>query len=343
MKKNKAMRYSLISILILFVSFIVIKIVDFIRFDNSLKSIEDAQSINKINGKLLDVNDKIKIFTWNTGYGNFKNSKTIKSVKNKLTDKEYININYQGIKGLIFDNKYDIILLQESSSKFIKMFSEIYKKKYSFFFAFNLKDVVLSPEGLIDLGLSTITPLQMASALRLKLPGKMPFPFNLITFKRCLLETRFPYKDKELVIYNVHTEFFDVKEKIRTEELRFIKEKILHEFNKGNYVIAGGDWNLILPGVERDRFKPWTTAIFFTNFLKDFHKGWTPEGWHWAYPKDMATMRTSERIYEKGKNYTTIFDGFILSPNIEIINVTGINLDFEYSDHQPVSIEIKLK
>ena len=38
-----------------------------------------------------------------------------------------------------------------------------------------------------------------------------------------------------------------------------------------------------------------------------------------------------------------VIDGFILSPNIELLQVEGVNLDFADSDHNPVLISVKLK
>lgn len=41
--------------------------------------------------------------------------------------------------------------------------------------------------------------------------------------------------------------------------------------------------------------------------------------------------------------YKSVIDGFIVSQNIEIIEVTNIDNGFEYSDHQPVILKFSLK
>ena len=41
--------------------------------------------------------------------------------------------------------------------------------------------------------------------------------------------------------------------------------------------------------------------------------------------------------------YKSVVDGFIVSSNIEIIETKTIFNNFEYSDHQPVLMEFKLK
>lgn len=54
-------------------------------------------------------------------------------------------------------------------------------------------------------------------------------------------------------------------------------------------------------------------------------------------------MRDDVKKYVEGENFVTIIDGFIVSPNVEIVNVQGKDLKFENSDHNPVSAVFKLK
>ena len=46
---------------------------------------------------------------------------------------------------------------------------------------------------------------------------------------------------------------------------------------------------------------------------------------------------------QKGKTFTTLIDFYLVSPNVEILEVKTIDLDFKYSDHQPISLKVKLK
>ena len=41
-------------------------------------------------------------------------------------------------------------------------------------------------------------------------------------------------------------------------------------------------------------------------------------------------------------NYTTIIDGFIVSPNITVEEVRGLDLGFAITDHQPVIATLSL-
>ncbi len=59
-------------------------------------------------------------------------------------------------------------------------------------------------------------------------------------------------------------------------------------------------------------------------------------GWDIITGPNVATVRTNERPYIKGENYTTIIDGYMVSPNVKTLSVKTIDIDFEYTDHQPV-------
>ena len=47
--------------------------------------------------------------------------------------------------------------------------------------------------------------------------------------------------------------------------------------------------------------------------------------------------------YEKGVSYSAVIDGFIVSDNVEVTYVENIDLEFLYSDHNPVIIDFILK
>jgi hypothetical protein len=48
------------------------------------------------------------------------------------------------------------------------------------------------------------------------------------------------------------------------------------------------------------------------------------------------TNRTLEQPYRAGANYTSVLDGFLISPNVEVPDVTTIDLGFAHGDHNPV-------
>ena len=47
--------------------------------------------------------------------------------------------------------------------------------------------------------------------------------------------------------------------------------------------------------------------------------------------------------YKENENLLAIIDGFLVSDNIKVNSVNSNNLDFESTDHNPVTINFKLK
>ena len=46
--------------------------------------------------------------------------------------------------------------------------------------------------------------------------------------------------------------------------------------------------------------------------------------------------------YVQGTTLTTLIDYYLLSPNIQPLYVATSDMDFEYSDHQPVVLKVTL-
>jgi len=79
-------------------------------------------------------------------------------------------------------------------------------------------------------------------------------------------------------------------------------------------------------------------GVVQTNIKKDF----LPIDWQWAYDPTTPTIRSTSTPYESGKTFVGLIDYFLVSPNIKILETKGINLDFKYSDHQPVFMKIQI-
>jgi len=105
--------------------------------------------------------------------------------------------------------------------------------------------------------------------------------------------------------------------------------------DKGNYVIAGGDWNQNPVGFSMERFSNYDVRrIIEPEIEEDF----MPEGWQWAFDPDIPTNRDVNQLYVKGKTATTIIDFFVVSPNISVLEIKTDDLNFEWADHQPVQM-----
>ena len=95
----------------------------------------------------------------------------------------------------------------------------------------------------------------------------------------------------------------------------------------GNYVIAGGDYNHDMIGVSGEVYGNAAQAV---------------ESWAKPYDFDAATCRDAGRPYD-GTNDRWVMDTFIYSDNVECLDCSTVDLDFAYSDHNPVAMKFKLR
>ncbi len=294
------------------------------------------------------------VLSWNVGYcalgeeSEFfmDGGKEVRPGSAKIIDK-----NYEGVLKLLQEKSPDFTILQEvdSGSKRSYMKDEVADLRaalkqpsaYALNYSCNYVPYPIPTLGRVRSGLLTFASCGITEAKRLSLPCPFSWPISMANLKRCLLVTRVPVEgtEHELVLVNLHLEAYDDGEgkKAQTEQLLGFLEE---EYKKGNYVVAGGDWNQIFP----------ETLTKFPNTHEDL---WTPgyldaselgEGWRYAWDEKTPTCRLLNQPYkpedEKGTQYYVI-DGFLVSPNVE---ATAETLDegFAFSDHNPVLLTVKL-
>ena len=141
------------------------------------------------------------------------------------------------------------------------------------------------------------------------------------------------------LVINNHNSAFDGG-KLKSIEMSHLRKFLLSEYAKGNYIVAGGDWNQCPPDFDPDKFKKKEDDHYFpVNISADYY----PDGWRWVYDSDMPTNRKVTKAYNPSETFTTIIDYYLVSPNVEVEEVKGIDHDFAFSDHQAVFLQISLK
>lgn len=267
------------------------------------------------------------------------------------TDDARAKENLEKVTKLIQEKNPDFTILQEvdkdskRTSRFDQTAALMKNTAFSGAFAMNYScpfvPYPVPPIGRVNSGLLTLTPYQTTSAQRISLPCPFAWPIRTANLKRCLLTSRIPIEgsDKELVLVNLHLEAYDDGEgkAAQTKMLLDILEK---EYQKGNYVIAGGDFNQTFTGclekfpiVKEEYWKP---GVLENQEL--------PEGWKFVYDLDTPSCRLLNQPYAP-KDPTTqhyVLDGFIVSPNLEVKSVEALDLGFKFSDHNPVYLEATL-
>ena len=165
----------------------------------------------------------------------------------------------------------------------------------------------------------------------------------MMNLKRCLLETRIPIdgSDKELVLVNLHLEAYDSGEG-KIAQTKQLMDLLSKEYKKGNYVIAGGDFNQTFEPVK-DKYpltqdtiqnEKWAPGIIENKDLAD--------GFTFAVTDNAATCRLDDHVLDE-TTQLYIIDGFIVSDNIEVQEVTNLDKGFEFTDHNPVKMVFKMK
>jgi endonuclease/exonuclease/phosphatase family metal-dependent hydrolase len=296
--------------------------------------------------------DEIRIVTWNLGYGG--NGAESSFFLDGGTDvlarsKQSVLGHLSGIANFLANHPADIYLLQEVDAGSRRTYyvdergvvgSKLPNVCFSYAPNHDAPFVpypYFRPLGRIRSGILSGSVRKPIEATRYKLPGSLRWPDSAFHLQRCLLLSRFPREHgNEWVVINVHLEAWD-DGNVRKQELAFLRDLALDEYKRGNYVIVGGDWNSVLPGVGIEQFSS-TTA--HGPHLKVLPDGLFPPDWTWGIDRSRASNRRTNTPYRPGFSYETIIDGFVVSPNVHIHSTATANLQFADTDHEPVSIDV---
>ena len=298
----------------------------------------------------------LKLYTWNIGYCGLgaKMDFFYEGGTMVRPEKEYYERCRDGVvKQLSEFNKPDFILLQEVDQQAARTYRDdqvehisTALKDYTALFALNYKVPFVpvppaSPMGKVRSGILLMSRFQPIEVTRYQFPSAYSWPKRLFMLDRCFMLTRYNVSNgKQLVVINTHNSAYADAADMRAKELKLFKDVIVSEYTKGNYVIAGGDWNQNPGPYDKNQVHDGNIAYAISPGISaDF----LPEGFSWAFDPNSATNRDVDKPYTKGKTPTTVIDFFVLSPNVKLISVNTVQNNFEFADHQPVGMEVELK
>jgi endonuclease/exonuclease/phosphatase family metal-dependent hydrolase len=305
-----------------------------------------------VKSSVLADSAELTLITWNIGYcGLDKDMDFFYDGGTKvMTPENNCLENLKAVRQFLKSNdSADIFLIQEvdKDSKRSYHFNEFDTlasalKDYHPLFAINYKVFFVpvppaSPMGKVLSGISVFSRYQPSSSVRYAFPGEYGFPKQLFMLDRCFMVNRYPLSNgKELIVINTHNEAFDPGQ-IRKAQMEYLKTFLLDEYSKGNYIIAGGDWNQSPPD-----FKPEFSGNKVNTDQMMMTSDYLPKEWQWIYDNKTPSNRSVIASYDPSSTTTTVIDIFLLSPNIKAESVSCINLGFTNSDHNPVRIKVKL-
>ena len=233
-------------------------------------------------------------------------------------------------------NQYDIL-----SSRF-NTYSRVKAINYDSAY---LMYPILEPHGASYSSMATFSRYEITSSLRRSFPISTSLS-KFLDLDRCYSVSRVAVEGgKELVIYNVHSSAYGGSDEIRTAQMTMLMNDMKAEYDKGNYVVCGGDFNHDFTGDSTQMLNDGMGTLDF-GWAQPFPDELIPEGFSRAISyKDgeyNPTCRDCDIPYEEG-NFTIIVDGFIISDNVKCVEVENIVTGFEYSDHNPVVLKFILE
>lgn len=309
-----------------------------------------AEWVQLREGNAVTVGSQMTVYSWNIGYAGLDAATDFfmdggSHVNPAVGDVEK---NLAAISSFISSQHADAWLLQEvdvSSARTgyineLEAVASAYGGNYGL--AYNYKcdfvPIPMPPIGKMASGIATLSGGSVKGEMeRIALPCPFSWPVSIANLKRCLLVTRLAVEgsDKEVVLINLHLEAYDDGEG-KIAQTRLLMEILRQEYEKGNYVIAGGDFNQVFPGTL-DAYPVgddvWTPGVLEEAAL--------PEGFYYAYDAKTASCRLLDRPLQQDSQMYVI-DGFILSPNVQLDLVETVDLHFAHSDHNPVKLQFRL-
>lgn len=307
------------------------------------------------NQKTIENQTAFSILSWNLGYCGlgkemdffYDGGKQVRA--SKILVQSYLKQNLEFIQSL--DN-IDFMFFQEVDKASKRSYFIDQSKKiddilplYNAVFACNYRVPfvpmpILNPMGKVNAGIMTYSRFLPSETFRYAYPNIAPWPDKLFLLDRCFILSRLPLPTgKELVLINTHNSYYISEDSLRMIELDILKNKMLQEYEKGNYVIVGGDWNKYPPCFYE---KSGISADLLQANVHRLEESFLPADWAYAFDPNAPSNRELIAPYVKGETKLSVIDFFIVSPNINIENCYAFSLGFEGSDHNPVKLDFTL-
>ena len=355
MKKFLKLLLAIIAALLLIVLiYVAYVLLSYYRLEDNL-ALEVANPITA----QAKTNEEYKLLSWNIGFGAYEADYDFfmdGGTQSWAKSKEALEANLEKISAFIEKQEADFNFIQEvdfDSTRTYHVDERPYileaVEEQSYVFAQNYDSPFLfypltQPHGKSKAGIMTFSSFGITSAIRRSLPIEQSLA-KLVDLDRCYSVSRVPVENgKELVLYNLHLSAYTTDGTIAIDQLKMLVKDMQAEYEKGNYCIAGGDFNKDVVGTGCEAF------------------GIEKQEYNWAQPipasvfdgsditligpfdadNPVASCRLPDEAFWEGQFQITV-DGFMVSPNVEVKEAKVLDTDFAYSDHNPVELTFKLK
>ena len=331
-------------------------LIDYYRLEDNLE-LTPTQGENV--SAEVSVGEELKVTSWNIGFGaytdeysffmdggeysrGFSDEIVLETVNQITSDLYSFDSDFYLVQEVDIDatrsyhiNEYDILTIPFTSMS--KVYAQNYDSPYLLY-------PFTEPHGKSKAGLVTMSGCYIDSALRRSLPVQEDLA-KFLDLDRCYSISRIPASNgKELVLINFHLSAYTTDPTIANQQLEMLYEDMTKEYEKGNYVIAGGDFNKDLLGDSSQIFGVSSEEY---SWAKAFPYEDVPDGLTVIAPYDSSnpvpSCRNADRPWDEETNFQLTVDGFIISDNVTFIKSDVVDMQFACSDHNPVYLKFKLQ
>jgi endonuclease/exonuclease/phosphatase family metal-dependent hydrolase len=331
------------------------------------KRIEDNQIIeitttSNVKEEMVSLDTEYSIVTYNIGFGAYSSDYSFFMDGGRYSrayNKQAVLDNINGSIEVLENQSADFIFLQEVDTNSTRSYGI---NEYTMFlntfhdsssaFAINYDSAYLmypflKPHGKSKSGIATMSKLPMVDSVRRSLPIDTSV-YKFLDLDRSYTITRILVEDgKYLCLYNVHLSAYTKDESIVKNQIKMLSEELKKDYEEGNYIICGGDFNQDLLGNSPEIFR---TPKTDENWAKPFPTELLPEGFQVVFQQlsdkqrgDLIpSCRNANEPYNEETTFVTMVDGFVISDNVKLNQVEIVDNGFLYSDHNPVSMKFQL-
>ncbi|MGM0125166.1 hypothetical protein IGI37_002564 [Enterococcus sp. AZ194] len=355
---KKFLRYLLITIiavLVIVIGYVAYVFLSYSRMEDNL-SLPVTETKTE-NVAIVPEKDYV-VTTFNIGYGSYSPDYSFFMDGGKYArgfSKEAIQENLSGIIETTKQINPDFALFQEVDEKatrsygvdevselthFFDAYSSVYGQNYNSSYLFY---PLTEPIGQSKSGLVTMSKGKITKSTRYSLPIETNFN-KFFDLDRAFTVSDMPVSNgRTLTLINVHLSAYTKDPEIQKAQIKKLGDVMEQNYQSGNYVIVGGDYNHTLIENSDTIFENTETSF---SWNQPFPKEDLPKGF--AVAEDglaqaaIPSVRNLDEAYKKGHTFVTLIDGFIVSDNVTIKHVAVVDKGFEHSDHNPVKLQFTL-
>jgi len=344
--------------LIIVISYVAYVFISYSRIDDNVAVTPEGTA----KSEAVKLDTEYTALTYNVGFGAYTPDYSFfmdGGESSWAKSEESVKACIDGAASVLKEHKADFAMLQEVDYDATRTYHIDERQQiidqfpdYSSSFAVNFHSAFLmypitQPHGASYSGILTLSDSQITSALRRSLPVATDVK-KILDLDRCYCVNRIPVENgKELVVYNTHLSAYGTDGGLLDQQLSMIFDDMKAEYDKGNYVVCGGDWNHDLTGTSKEALnEKLPEDVDELSWASDLPADLIPEGFSrvtdYKSGETIPSCRNADIPYSKDCFVITV-DGFIVSDNVKPTFVDVIDTGFEYSDHNPVEMRFTLK